>query len=201
MPLDVVIQEPSNGSNFYVGQTIIFKAFVQVDAETDVSEFTHQWSSGNQTVCQPENFDSDGYGFCEWTYDSIGAYTMTLSVNGGSYGSAQTSIDLDILHNEAPTILITQPEMDQLFASDDMVVFMAEVSDPEESAENLIVSGFSNIDGDLGFQMSPVSSGDFSEGVFLSAGQHLITMTVEDSYGRTDMANVEMEVYENGPQQ
>lgn len=199
LPPEVVIQEPSNGSNFYVGQLITFKAFVQVDSNVDVSEFTHQWSTGNQTVCQPENFDTDGFGFCEWTYESIGAYTMTLSVNGNASGAAQTSIDVNVLHNEAPTILITQPEMDELFASDDMIVFTAEVTDPEESSEHLTVSGFSNIDGDLGFQMSPVSSGEFSEGVFLSSGQHLITMTVEDSYGRTDMATVEMEVYDNGP--
>ena len=199
LPPEVVIQEPSSSSNFYVGQAITFKAFVQADSNADVSEFTHQWSTGSQTVCQPENFDTDGYAFCTWTYESIGAYTMTLSVNGNAYGAAQTSIEVNILNNEAPTILITQPEMNELFASDDMIVFIAEVSDPEESADNLTVSGFSNIDGDLEFQTSPVSSGEFSEGVFLSAGQHLITMMVEDSYGRTDMATVEMEVYENGP--
>lgn len=199
LPPEVVIQEPSSGSNFYVGQMIRFKAFVQVDANADVSEFTHQWSTGNQTVCEPENFDTEGYGFCDWSYDSIGAYTMALSVNGNAYGSAQTSIDVNILHNESPTILITQPEMNDLFAADDMIVFKADVSDPEESSEHLNVSGYSNIDGDLRFQTRPVSSGEFSEGVFLTAGQHLITMTVEDSYGRTDMANLEIEVYGNGP--
>lgn len=196
-PPEVVIQEPSDGSNFYVGQFLRFKAFTQGSSDEDVSEFTHQWSTGNQTICEPEFFDEDGYGFCEWTYDNIGEYTATVTVNSANL-SSQASINLTVLYNESPTIFITRPEMDQLFASDDMIVFNAQVSDPEESSENLIVSGYSSIDGNLGFGSSPVSSGEFSEGVYLTAGQHLISLAVEDSYGRTDQATLELEVYDNG---
>ena len=196
-PAAVTIQEPSDGSNFYIGETIRFKALLESGADAS-EEFSHQWTTGNQTVCEPEAFDENGFGFCEWSYESIGNFSMMVSVSGPR-GGAQSSVELEILENEAPVILITSPEMNERFASDDMIVFNAEVDDTEESSELLTVTGRSNIDGDLAFSSVPSSSGEFSEGVLLSAGQHLITLVVEDSYGKTDQDTLELEVYENGP--
>ena len=198
-PPEVAIQEPSSGSTFYVGQIIRFRAFVQSSTDVDLIDMTHQWSSGSQTVCEPEAVPEDGYAFCEWTFETTGEHSMTVSVNGSQYGQAQATVELTLEENAAPMISIVSPNSTDLYASDELIVFEAFVDDAEEPAENLQIEVSSNIDGDLGVTGNASSSGEFTAGATLSSGQHLVTMIVEDSYGKTDQATVDFRVYDHGP--
>jgi hypothetical protein len=198
-PPEVVIQEPSDGASFYIGESVRFKALVQVSEDTDILDLSHQWSSGEQTVCEPESVLEDGFAFCEWEFPTTGSHTMTVSVSGSSYGVAQATIEVQIGENEAPTITILSPQVDELYASDELIVFEALVTDVEEPTENLLIDVSSNIDGDLEIDGYASSSGEYSAGTSLTSGQHLITMVVEDSYGKTDQDTVTFRVYDHGP--
>ena len=198
-PPAVTVQEPSDGSSFYTGQEIVFKALVQVYDGTAMSELTHQWVSGSQTICISEAVPTDGYATCIWSYDEVGENTVTVTVTDPKLQSASATVSVNIIENTAPTIEIKAPGEGELFATDELIVFQALVDDQEESSENLFVTVSSNSFGEVTSGYA-TSSGQFDSAASITeVGEHLLTMRVEDSYGRTAQDTVKIEIYAHVP--
>lgn len=199
-PPSVTITEPSVDSQFYEGQDINFVALVEAGNEDDdLTTISHRWVSGNESMCDSEAVGADGYAYCAYAFTDTGEKTVEVTVTDGRGDRAKASTTVLIVDNTPPSIEITAPEDGELFAEDDLIRFDAIVSDFEEDAAELTVSIRSSIDGDLGVTASPASSGDYSAGVYLTAGVHLVTLVAEDSYGQSDQDTVELEVYQDGP--
>ncbi len=197
-PPAVTVQEPSSGSSFYTGQSILFKALAQTYDGTDLTDLTHQWVSGNETICLSDAVPADGYATCSWAYSAVGEYTVTVTVTDPRLSSATASVSVNIIENSSPEVTIVAPTPDEVFAVDDLIVFEGETSDAEESSENIFITVSSSEDGDVTSGYA-TSSGQFSGGATLSAGTHLITMLAEDSYGRTAQDTLTIDVFEHGP--
>ena len=199
-PPAVSITEPSVDSQFYEGQNISFAALIQPGNDNDdPTDISHRWVSGNETMCESDAVGADAFAYCSFVFTDTGEKTVEVTVTDARGDRAKASTTVLIIDNTPPSIEIVEPIDGELFAEDDLIRFDAIVSDMEEDAAELIVSISSSIDGDLGVTASPASSGDYSAGVYLSAGVHLVTLVVEDSYGQSDQDSVELEVYEHGP--
>lgn len=199
-PPSVTITEPSIDSQFYEGQNVSFVALIEPGNDNDdPTGISHRWVSGNETMCESDAVGADGYAYCSFIFTDTGEKTVEVTVTDARGDRAKASTTVVIVDNTPPTIEITAPDDGELFAEDDLIRFDAIVSDVEEDAAELVVSISSSIDGDMGVTASPASSGDYSAGVYLTPGVHLVTLTVEDSYGQSDQDTVELEVYEHGP--
>ena len=109
--------------------------------------------------------------------------------------TATSTISVEIIGNEPPTISILTPADGSFFSPDDVIEMAATVSDTEDAADQLRVSGTSNVDGDLGLSSLPSSAGDWAANLGeLTSGNHLITLTVTDTVGQSGTDSVTVSV-------
>ncbi|CAN0450347.1 unnamed protein product, partial [Ectocarpus fasciculatus] len=197
-PPSVTIQEPSDGSSFYTGQTITFKALVVSNDGTALEDISHQWISGEQTICISEPVPEDGFALCQASYDSIGDKSVTVTITDPALVSVSSNITVNIVDNSAPTISITAPADGAIYGEEDLIVFEATVTDAEESLDNLIVQVEASGMSDIVVEGNATSAGQFSGAGYVDVGSHLVTMTVTDSYGKTAQDTMTLEVAANG---
>ncbi len=195
----VVITAPPEGTEVFTGQPVNFEAEIQVSDGTKESDISHRWVGGDETMCEGDYFAADGFGTCTWSFTEPGPVTVEVTAIDPQGGRAQYSIELIVVANTPPTIEMTGPEEGSNWSSEDLIVFDAIVSDAEEDTANLIVSANSNVDGPISFASAPTSTGEWAGGTTLSAGSHLLTFIVEDSYGQSDQDTIQVNVFDNGP--
>ncbi len=198
-PPAVAIESPADGSSFYTGQPIDFSARVVIYDSSDPASITHRWVANAQTLCEGGTFSADLYGYCSAAFEEAGEYAVEVQVTDPTGNRATASTTVQILANSPPTIDLTGPAEGSVFLSEDLIVFEALVADAEEDPANLIITASSNVDGPITFGTSPASTGIWSGGANLTAGQHLLTFTVFDSYGQSDQDSLQIEVVDNGP--
>ncbi len=185
-PPAVTITSPSEGTSVYQGQAIRFEALAQTFDETDLTELTHKWVTGTESMCASAPVDSDGVASCDWGFSDVGEATVTVTVTDPQLDSAAATVTVRVLENNPPDIELIAPATGDFFEPGDLITFEALVSDPEDGPEDLTVSVTSNIDGDLGIDAAPSSSGAWIAAGSLSNGDHLITVRVTDTAGRSD---------------
>jgi len=199
-PPQVIITAPPTGTEVFTGQPVNFEAEVQIyDGSTKPQDVSHRWVGGEETMCEGDTFSADGYGSCSWSFEEAGPVTVQVTATDPNGDRALYSIDLMVNANTPPSIELTGPEEDSNWSSEDLIVFDAIVADAEEDPANLIVSASSNVDGPISFSTAPTSTGEWAGGTSLSAGSHLLTFTVEDSYGQSDQDTIQINVFDNGP--
>jgi hypothetical protein len=183
-PPSVQIIEPSDGSRFNVGESVLFTALAETFDETDVTELHAQWVTGTSVVCEWEPVPSDGQATCGIEFDTDGEHTVTVTVKDTRLDTATDTVSVNLEVNHPPIIKLLEPEDGSFFAPGENVVFQAEVNDAEDTPSDLVVRG-STTDGlDLGFSASPASSGSWSDSVSdLPNGAHVIKLTVTDTIG------------------
>ncbi|WP_281966188.1 PKD domain-containing protein [Serinicoccus marinus] len=113
-----------------------------------------------------------------------GSYTVTLTVtdNRGAIGASTSEVD--VVANEGPTAEIAEPVCDRLECTFDG----SASSDPDDS----VVS--------YSWDFGDGSPGQTREQVmheFTAEGSYVVTLTVEDEFGATDTAEVEIDVLAN----
>ena len=99
-------------------------------------------------------------------------------------------ISISVLVPETPVIEILSPTTNQQYYSDYPIVFSALISDMEDDIEDLISVWISNIDGELTLNTEPNIDGLILGETFLSEGEHIITLNVEDSTGSSSTEEV-----------
>jgi hypothetical protein len=104
------------------------------------------------------------------------------------------AINLNVIPNEAPSGDIVTPIASDSYYSDQLISFAGNVSDVEDSSEDLVVTWNSSLDGDLDLLDAPDSAGLISDATTLSEGEHLVTMTVTDTVGKSATDTVTVNV-------
>ena len=200
-PPVVTITAPPAGTQVYTGQVVNFEAQVQVFDNTDPTDISHRWVGADDTMCEGEEytFAADGFGSCSYAFGEPGALTVQVTATDPNGDRAMYSIDMVVVANSPPSIEMIGPADDSNWSSEDLIVFDAIVADAEEDPADLIVSAHSNVDGVITFASAPTSTGEWAGGTELTAGSHLLTFTVEDSYGQSDQDTLQINVFDNGP--
>jgi len=183
-PPAVQIIEPSDGSRFNVGESILFTALAETFDDSDLTELEHQWVTGTEVVCEWDAVEADGQATCGIEFDTDGEHTVTVTVKDPRLDTASDTVAVNLEVNHAPIIRLIEPDDGAFFAPGENIVFQAEVNDAEDPPKNLVVTGRTTDGLDLGFTAAPASSGAWSDSVDdLPNGQHVIKLTVTDTIG------------------
>ena len=193
-PPAVTITSPSEGTTCFQGQSVRFEALAQVFDETALSDLEHAWVTGTSTMCTTASVNTDGSATCDWIFDEVGEQTVTVTVTDPRLDTASATVTVNILENTPPSITLNAPATGDFFQPGELIVFEATVDDEEDPPEDLTVSVTSSIDGELGLDAPPSSSGSWTAAGNLSNGDHLITVRVTDSAGRSDQDNATVSV-------
>jgi hypothetical protein len=114
---------------------------------------------------------------------------VSITVRDTMGDDAEAGIKINILSDadlKPPTIVITEPSDDSFFAPDDPITFKATVADEDDAEEDLIVTATSSLDGAIEVSSTPTTDGTWEANIAgLSGGEHLITLTVFDTYEAT----------------
>ena len=96
--------------------------------------------------------------------------------------------------NTAPSVEITSPNISDAYYFDRLILFSAIINDAEDAPAALMYTWRSSIDGDLELYSSPDSDGGIEGYLALSAGQHTLSLRVEDTSGEATSETVDITV-------
>lgn len=119
---------------------------------------------------------------------SAGVHTINVTATNSGDRQAYASIRIYVGGNQVPSALIKSPVDGQIFAQGDEMLFEGQGTDPEDAIiDDASFTWESSLDGMLGTGSSFTRSN-------LTAGNHIITLTVRDSEGAEDAASVSITV-------
>ena len=175
-PPSVTITSPSDGTNYYAGESIEFIALVQSTEGDDLTDITHEWMAGSDLICESAPVPADGQPSCVHAFTESGVQSVEITVTDTRLDRASATSTVTILDNEPPPRHHHLTEQSELFSVDDLIIFEAAVSDAEESPENLTVYVSSSIDGELDLSGTLGSSGEWTAGGYLTKRRALVDL-------------------------
>ncbi len=189
-PPVVSIENPSEEDTLYEGVAI---GMIGVAADTtfdqELDKLTVLWLVNNTRVCDEAELDITGITVCEHAFTE-GEAEIVLSITNPDGGSAEDTVVVDIQANGAPTVEIENPISDGSYYSDHLVELVAQVSDPEDSADALGVVWTAAGPTEWTEETEPTSDGTAAGSVQMESGEWYITATVTDTAGRTAQDSV-----------
>jgi hypothetical protein len=189
------IESPADGSSFFEGITVTMQGrVVDRDFADQLDSLSAVWSVDSGRVCEDAVVDASGGSTCDYVFTAGDAVGVSVTFTDPSGQSAVANATYQVKPNAAPVATIVEPTNDGVYYSDHQIVFAGTATDTEDASDALTVEWTSSIDGVLDVDSSPTSGGDVSGSALLSEGEHLITMTVTDSTGRTGEDSVPITV-------
>ena len=147
------------------------------DGNHAAGELSVKWSSDQRTLCESTAPDFDGTALCRATLE-VGETQLKLMVVDPEGAAVVDSIDITVAETAAPTASILSPLASESYYADQLIHFAALIQDAEDSVSDLQYVWESSIDGILPSTSIPESSGELEDYLFLSPGQHAISLTV-----------------------
>jgi len=174
----------ADGDTVIEGELVSFHgAYWDDDSAEDA--LTVSWSlDGLGDACAETAVAELGDTSCDVLVPAEG-FTLTLEVTDAEGARGSDTIALTVEQTDAPVAVITSPEASGVYYSDSKTALEGVVSDTEDDPDVLVAWFESDLDGAIGDLLSPTSAGDVSVYETLSEGEHAITLTVEDSTGKT----------------
>ena len=188
----VTITSHVDGDTVFASEVASFRATVS-DDDHSAPELSVQWSFGNRVACPFTPPDADGGSTCEATIEA-GEDTVTVEVRDPKSATGTDTVTLSVIVSDAPTAQITSPQASVTYYSDQLIPFTAIIDDAEDEPTDLTYQWESSLDGPLSITGQPESSGEIEGFLTLSEGQHAISLTVEDTSGKTTTESVVIEV-------
>ncbi len=182
----VSISAPSASEDYYADALVSFAGTVS-DTEDPAADLEVWWESSLDGRLESVDTTPSASGVVSGsTYLSVGEHEVSLRATDTTDKTGKASVVIEVLPaNTAPSCEITAPLDNGVGEFGDLILFEATVSDPDISADRLMVSWTSDEDGGLGVS-SPDSAGHCTLATTaLSQSTHLITLTVEDDLGAT----------------
>jgi hypothetical protein len=165
------------------------------DPDGSTDELKTTWQVNGEAVCKDETPDEDGLSRCAVVL-SEGANEVQLQVRDSfnAVGRDTVTIEVRVLDTEPPTARIDTPVDGDRFYSDRKVTLTGLVEDAEDETDALEVVWSSDIDGSFEGDLTVDSDGTVSGHVYLSEGEHGLTLQVTDSDGKTGSDSVVVDV-------
>jgi hypothetical protein len=188
----VEIQSHTGGEEFEEGIPIGFYAMAS-DADNANGELSAAWYVDGAIVCEWAAPDQGGVTACETALDA-GTTQIAVVVQDPAQEGARAELEVTVFATEAPEAGIISPILEGTYYSDQLVSFSAQVSDVEDAPEDLSIRWESSLDGPLPMEPDADENGETEELTYLSEGEHIIKLTVEDSGGKTAEESVLIQV-------
>lgn len=190
----ITIQSHSDGAILLEGQVENFYALA-TDSNNSPDELEVAWFYDGELVCDWTPPDAGGSSNCDITPDA----TKTLvraEVRDPENAGGRAEIEVDVQPSFAPEVTIISPDTQTRYVVNELVHFSAQLSDTEDPVESLVAEWQSSIDGVLEINTTPDSSGQISDYTLLSAGEHVISLRVSDSMGKSTIEELIISVEE-----
>ncbi len=189
----VTISQPFEGQEFDEGEPITFIGVV--DDDTPAEDLMVEWVSSIDGIL-PDYDPPDADGNVEYVSASLSEGTHVVTLRATDYDNKQGEANVTIAVNdlpELPSIEVVTPEDGSQGLGGVDYVFMAEVSDNQDLAEELLVSLSSDIIGHICF-MDVDGSGNAQCSALLPIATYLLTFQVENTDGNVAQAQVTFSV-------
>lgn len=184
------ITAPASGAVVDEGDTVWLRGSAS-DSNDDVSTLTAWWLAGARELCPPDAPADDGTTSCEVLLDEDES-TVTLEVHDPHGATDTDAVTLVIDPNAAPVVALIPPD-EEVYAGE-LLVLSATATDEEDDPDALTVTWASSLDGPLSVDDTPSADGELSGPVYLSEGEHYLTLTATDSGGRVGEDALVLEV-------
>ncbi len=177
---DCTITAPVSGGASEDGERVDFTAQVS-DPDIASNLLSIAWTSDKDGAMGTSTADSSGAVSFHLSSLSAADHRITMTVTDEVGATCAAAIDWTV--GTPPSIVLETPVAHELVNSGDTLAFSAYVADAEDVASALTVTWSSSIDG-VFHEGPPDSSGltQFLDAA-LSAGDHVLTVTVTDSDG------------------
>jgi hypothetical protein len=163
------------------------------DPDDSAETLITTWYLGEEQICETAVATASGGTSCTERVD-LSSDRIRLVVSDPENATETASVNLDIIPTEAPDALISSPlEIDRHYA-DVRITFEGLVEDVEDAETDLIVTWESDLDGVINAANEPDDAGGLIGRANLTEGEHLITLHVEDTHGKTGTDNVAITV-------
>jgi hypothetical protein len=177
-PPDIVITSPMDGETYVTTTRVEFDASATTDPDSEILQF-FWYSNIDGKLSERDSFLAKL---------SVGTHTITLAVDDGNYNETNV-VTIDVLDNRAPVAVISSPDDDTEFYSDQVIELNGSGSyDLEDPITYFWVSARS---GPLGNK--PVLEQQ------LPRGEHVITLWVDDDHGHNESTSISITILNLGP--
>jgi hypothetical protein len=187
-PPEAAITSHEDGAVFLEGYAVELRGSA---SDADGQTLTAAWYVGSDEVCAGEP-EADGTTRCEIVFGA-GDTDVTLEVRDAEGAADGDSITFSVTPTESPVATLIRPDGTGPYYDDRPIEVVAQVSDGEDDPAQLIVRLTSDRDGDLAVS-APDAEGDVSGYVSLSAGTHVLTLSTEDTTGKTGSDSILVDV-------
>lgn len=161
-----------------------------VDDATDT--LSASWFLNDAEVCPGLAPEADGTTTCTMTAPS-GTVIVQLEVRDPDGEVGIDALTLDVGENNAPSAVITSPTEGAVLAAGSTVTLAGTVDDAENAPDALAVSWIDSVDGTIAAD-PPDTDGNVGGSAVFSTGEHLLTLSVEDTLGAVSEATVSFTV-------
>ena len=204
VPIAAILSH-EDGSQFVVGYPEEIRAQM-TDPNNKFSELSYRFLADEREICGSwalgENAAEDSFGGnIQCLYEpALGDETITLEVKD-IYDSTDTqSINIMVVDNVAPSVVILEPLDEGYYYADQKLNFQGQISDIEDDISLLSISWESSQDGVLNLDTTPLSDGIIKDSLSLTTGNHTISLKAIDSLGKETIATANIIVVDtNSP--
>jgi hypothetical protein len=190
---EAAITSHVDGAEVFEGMTVTFRGSAS-DPDDATATLTTTWYLGTAEACPATLADATGVTSCDIAI-GLDDTEVTLEVTDPGAASGSASITLTVVPTDSPDAEVVTPEASGVYYSDQKITFEGVVSDGEDAAEDLTAYWESDIDGLLkDVEAVPNAEGAVDDADYLSEGEHYLTLTAEDTTGKTGSDSVTITV-------
>lgn len=186
------ITSHEEGAELLEGYDIIFRGSVS-DANHQNANLLVTWLTDVRELCPAQNAVADGTTVCTAKMEE-GETQVKLQVVDPEGAAYVETINVLVQLTQAPTAQIISPAASESYYSDQLILFSAIIDDAEDTPQDLRYEWSSSIDGSLPVDVVAETNGEIEQYTMLTEGQHALTLTVEDTSGKTTSETVAIAV-------
>ena len=174
------ITEPLSNAAGAEGDMVTFIGQVE-DPDIPNNELVVVWTSDKDGEIGTSAPNASGG--VTFPYDGLSLNTHVVSMTVTDDVGEQCVTDVVYTVGSPPTITLNEPVGNTTYNENDSITFVAEVTDSEDSASDLMIEWSSSIDGVFSSQQATSNGTAQFNIATLSSGSHDITVTVTDTTG------------------
>jgi hypothetical protein len=187
------ITAPTDGAAARSAETIRFEGTVG-DVDVPAERLSVAWSSDRDGAFGSSTPDTDGTVRLPYGALTVGTHLVTLAVSDDVGARCTDSIYVTV--GTPPVLVVDSPGGGDVVNLGEGMLFSATVSDAEDIPSDLALTWVSDVDGVLWTGMADAMGASRFSSTTLSAGPHVIAVTVTDTDGLSASALVDITVNE-----